>query len=512
MIRVRIDPTPQSTSGSPARPAAVAILLVALWAGSAVAAPEPEPTPLILNCGVSLEERLLQPGQVKRYAVQVTEGATVAVNVSDTSDTIGLIKLRTSDEDETCSGTLMLTQPGTAIVEVSDCLGEETGSYTIAAHVVSEVGTCGSRPLACGATLRIQSFAIAGEVDAYTFIGAPGDQVTMTARGVSDTIGFVRLRLFDPDGQLVTTADSCESSNMIVTLEKAGQHTALASACGLPTTGNYGVALESTWCPTGPDVTYLGIASADGTVLQPSVYDYDGRPLYELTSGADVWVVIEARPGSSGEAVGVEAFQWDPDDPAVLPDLQVLISKPLGDGSAAVCDEADPTGGVPGTDPLEYTPTQPVADAINDFGCRVDDGSGESRGVTDSAAACTRSAESAPAFFDPTTTVQFCAPIDPALAFPPGGATLKARLRDAQGTLGAERDMIIRVPRPEPCPVDCNGDGQVVINELVLSVQVALGNATTDLCEAADANADGSVQINEIIQGMNAALLGCTTG
>lgn len=487
------------------------LLMAASWAGRAAAGtPEPLPTPQILNCGVSLEEFLQTPGAIQRYAVEVPAGATLTVNVSDTSGTLGLIRLRTSPEDETCSGTLMLTHPGTNIVEASDCFEDETGSYTISLNGVSQTGSCGSHPLGCGATLRVLSFAIAGEIDAYTFMGAPGDLVTVTAVDVGGTIGFVRLRIFDPDGLLISTADSCQSSNKVVVLEKPGLHTALATACGLPAAGTYGIALESTSCPAGPDITYFGIATADGTTLEPTLYEGDGRPLYDVTTGADFSVVIEGRPGSSGEAVGTQAFTWDAEDPTVLPDLQVLISQALGDGSSTVCDKTPPSvGGVPATDPFEYALTQPVADAINDFGCRVNDGSGQPQAVVDGAAACTRSTDSLPGFVDPTTTAQFCAPIAPGWAFPPGGAFVKARLRDAQGALGAEREMVVRLDTPDPCPADCDGDRLVVINELLVAVRVALGATPLSACEVADVNRDGSVQINELIRGINSALLGC---
>lgn len=487
-----------------------AILLLVLWSGSAVVhAPAAGQAPEILNCGVSLSERLNVPGEAKRYAVEVQPGATVAVNASDTSGAIGLIKVRTSADDETCTGTLMLTQPGTAIVEVSDCFDTDTGPFTISASVVSETANCG-RPLPCGGTLRVQPFEIAGEVDAYTFLGMPGDRVTVTAMDVSGTIGFVRLRIYDPDGLLISEADSCRSSNKIVTLEKAGMHTALASACGLPTTGLYGVALEATFCPTGPDITYLGIVGPDGTPIDPGAYDDIGRPAYQLENGAEFFVVIEGRPGSSGEPVGTQAFNWNPADPNVLPDLQVLVERPLGDGSPAVCDTAPPTpGGVPGTFPTEYTATQTVADAINDFGCRVDDGSGAAQAVTDAAAACTRPRDGLPAFVDPTTTAQFCAPIAAPWAFPGRGNLVKARLRDALGALGAEREMVVHVRAPQPCAGDCDDSGDVTIDELVLAVGIALGTSEIGQCEVVDGNGNRSVEVNELVQSMNNVLNEC---
>lgn len=59
------------------------------------------------------------------------------------------------------------------------------------------------------------------------------------------------------------------------------------------------------------------------------------------------------------------------------------------------------------------------------------------------------------------------------------------------------------------CPGDCNGDGRVSINELILGVNIALGNAPLAQCPAFDGNASGSVEINELVRGVNAALGGC---
>jgi hypothetical protein len=59
------------------------------------------------------------------------------------------------------------------------------------------------------------------------------------------------------------------------------------------------------------------------------------------------------------------------------------------------------------------------------------------------------------------------------------------------------------------CPGDCDGDGIVAVNELVLAVAVALGSADVDRCSAADRDGDGEVAIEELIAAVNVALDGC---
>lgn len=62
---------------------------------------------------------------------------------------------------------------------------------------------------------------------------------------------------------------------------------------------------------------------------------------------------------------------------------------------------------------------------------------------------------------------------------------------------------------PGSCTGDCNGDGVVAVNELVLAVNIALGTATVEECAAADADGDGEVTVNELVTAVNLALAGC---
>jgi len=66
-------------------------------------------------------------------------------------------------------------------------------------------------------------------------------------------------------------------------------------------------------------------------------------------------------------------------------------------------------------------------------------------------------------------------------------------------------------PSPEPpaCAGDCDGDGQVAINELVSAVAIALETQPTASCRAVDRDADGAVSIAELIAAVGAALAGC---
>lgn len=59
------------------------------------------------------------------------------------------------------------------------------------------------------------------------------------------------------------------------------------------------------------------------------------------------------------------------------------------------------------------------------------------------------------------------------------------------------------------CVGDCDADGRVAINELIIGVNIALGNSATAQCAAFDTDSSGAVGISELVQAVNSALNGC---
>lgn len=60
-----------------------------------------------------------------------------------------------------------------------------------------------------------------------------------------------------------------------------------------------------------------------------------------------------------------------------------------------------------------------------------------------------------------------------------------------------------------PCIGDCNGDGAVSVDELVMGVTIALEESRVETCHAFDFSGDGAVTIDEILGGIGRALAGC---
>lgn len=77
------------------------------------------------------------------------------------------------------------------------------------------------------------------------------------------------------------------------------------------------------------------------------------------------------------------------------------------------------------------------------------------------------------------------------------------------------------VPQPTPVPTptpplptcfgDCNGDREVTVDELLLAVNIAIGNSPVYQCSVADINGDGDVTVDELIRLVNISLNGCPT-
>jgi hypothetical protein len=70
-------------------------------------------------------------------------------------------------------------------------------------------------------------------------------------------------------------------------------------------------------------------------------------------------------------------------------------------------------------------------------------------------------------------------------------------------------DLVLRRAAPSTCAGDCNGDGQVSVDELIAAVRILLGTGAVEGCRACDADSSGDVTVDEIIHAVGSALRGC---
>jgi len=59
---------------------------------------------------------------------------------------------------------------------------------------------------------------------------------------------------------------------------------------------------------------------------------------------------------------------------------------------------------------------------------------------------------------------------------------------------------------------DCNADGEVIVDELMVGVNIALNQQSLSTCPSFDANGSSSVTIDEVVTGINVSLTSCALG
>jgi hypothetical protein len=64
-------------------------------------------------------------------------------------------------------------------------------------------------------------------------------------------------------------------------------------------------------------------------------------------------------------------------------------------------------------------------------------------------------------------------------------------------------------PTPIPCVGDCHRDGVVTVEEILVGIDIALGNLPLSQCPTFDVSGDGQVTVDEILRAVNNALDGC---
>lgn len=228
----------------------------AMWIALVVVGGTParadDPTPLV--CG-QFVTRTLAAGATNQIKPVAAGTGAVLVEATDMSGTIGALKL--SDDANgttTCSGSLATEagEPHPDVVAISDCLGTDSGTYSVGFTVVSDAPESCAQTLGCGGGPTLGNLTVQGDVNSYALAVAHAGSLEIVTNpvGSSSQSVDVRLRLFSPTGVMV--ADSC-SKTLTVDVEEAGRYTLLASDCYTVGTGTYSIQWQQQpSCPAQP--------------------------------------------------------------------------------------------------------------------------------------------------------------------------------------------------------------------------------------------------------------------
>jgi hypothetical protein len=148
-------------------------------------------------------------------------------------------------------------------------------------------------------------------------------------------------------------------------------------------------------------------------------------------------------------------------------------------------------------------PTDTVVDTISEAAVRLLEEQGLENYDNNGVAAVVQAVETAnaDANFENLTTEQA---VDAATSTAASDPTVQMALQDNQLT-----PTPTITPTPGLCVGDCDGSGEVTVDEVIKGVNIALDNAALDICPQFDVDGNGMVTINELIIAVNNVLNGC---
>ena len=199
---------------------------------------------------------------------------------------------------------LTLTETGTHVVQVQAQDSIATGTDGVSVEGISPASV-DAVALALGDAVE-DSINIGGDVDAYTFVGATGDVVTVSLGQVTLFGGGwtrVQARVFAPSGtELATVLDGTQPE---FTLTETGTHVVQVHDLGYGQSGGYGIGVEGV-SPPSLDAVALALGDAveaDLTAGEVDAYTFSG------TAGDVVSVAVGEVSGfATSEDVQAQAF------------------------------------------------------------------------------------------------------------------------------------------------------------------------------------------------------------
>lgn len=292
---------------------------------------------------------------------------------------------------------------------------------------------------------------------------------------------------FSPDGDFayVTNADGNDDGTVSV-IDVAGGDVVDSIDVGLrPQSIDHHPTLDLAYVANGGDATVSVLNTADDTVVTTVDVGAEPRALAVSPSGDVVYVVNQ----SAGTVSIIDTSNNTVTNTLSVGNTPLAVAF-TADGSTAYVGNSSPTSdnlSIIDTAAESVTPSAKIAAgladvAVGDFVC--------------GALPTPTSTPTAPPTPTPTQT-DTPEPATPTETPAPGTPT-------DTPTLGATETPTVMVR-----PSDCDENGQVTIDELVLSLDIALGLDGLDSCPAADADRSGEVNVDDVVRGVCNALNQC---
>jgi len=238
------------------------------------------------------------PAEMDAYTFVGASGDQVLVRVAETSGSLWpLIRVYRPNgtllcEDyspSTAEVSCSLTSSGTHTILVGDYFGTYTGEYSLYLQRTNNPGN--AIPIAFGNTLS--GTVAAAEMDAYTFVGTPGDQVLVRVAETSGSL-WPLIRVYPPNGTLLCEDYSPSTAEVFCTLTSSGMHTILVADYFGTYTGQYSLYLQRTNNPGNATPISFGetLSGSIGAAAEMDTYTFCGA------SGDQVLVRVAETSGS----------------------------------------------------------------------------------------------------------------------------------------------------------------------------------------------------------------------
>ena len=89
-------------------------------------------------------------------------------------------------------------------------------------------------------------------------------------------------------------------------------------------------------------ITTFGVANAANEPEKPIGYDSAGRPIFNHPFGQGFSLILEVRAGANRHNPGLYPAPYYAGEDLHDPDMQMILSRPLGNGSPVICDTSPP--------------------------------------------------------------------------------------------------------------------------------------------------------------------------